>query len=186
MTDRHRETDRAWLDPNRIRRALPTLAVALVALALGVARPAAAQPAPGESFGDWGVRCETPINPDEKICYLFQNLKLSGSEKSFMQLAIGQAPGANSPVAAITLPLGIFLPPGVKMQVDERKPVWIPVQRCLRNGCLIALPLDQRLAGDFKAGLVATFTVHENAESAVQVQASLKGFTAGMAAIVKK
>lgn len=183
MIDSSRDTDRTRPSRHRCRRALAAVAAVAAAFTLGAVPPAAAQAPAGEAFGDWAVRCETPVNPDEKICYLFQNLKLKGSQKSFMQLAIGQAPGAPAPVAAITLPLGIFLPPGIKMQVDQRKPVWIPVQRCLANGCLIALPLDDRLSGDFKAGLVATFTIYENADRAVQVSASLKGFTAGMASL---
>lgn len=186
MIDRYRDTDSAPQAPQRRRRALPVLAAVVATLGLAAPSPAAAQVKVDETYGDWGVRCETPVNPDEKVCYLFQNLKVKGLQKSFMQLAIGQAPGAPAPVAAITLPLGIFLPPGVKMQVDERKPVWIPVQRCLPNGCLIALPLDEKLSADLKAGLVATFTVHENAEETVEVKASLKGFTAGMAAITKQ
>ncbi|MGE0385763.1 MAG: invasion associated locus B family protein [Gammaproteobacteria bacterium] len=157
--------------------------VALVLASIFLLAPAAgAEPREGETFDNWTVRCETPKDA-KKICFIFQNLVLKDSGQRVLHFAIGYVPQHPDPVALMTLPLGISLPPGATVQVDQKEPVKIGIERCEPNGCRAGLKLDHSRLEAFKTGTEVKITFHDAERKPVTVPLSLKGFTAGLRAL---
>ena len=83
-----------------------------------------------------------------------------------------------------TLPLGLFLPAGVTLEVASRDAIKrLPYQLCNRQGCRASLALDDRWLAHFKRGFRATVTVRTLRGKDVAIPLSLKGFTKGVKAI---
>ena len=64
-----------------------------------------------------------------------------------------RVPGdTRAPVALIQLPLGLNLPVGAKLQVDDGKAVDVPIQTCEARGCYINAPIAADVLTQLKSG----------------------------------
>jgi invasion protein IalB len=136
-------------------------------------------------FEDWAVRCEQLDDVPQKTCILFQRVAMDGGQTV---LSVTVAYPANSENAAIVfrLPLGIFLPAGALLQIDEENRIKLVVQRCDQRGCWAPLKLDDDTVGLFKKGREARVAFKDTAGKTIAVPLSLKGFTAGFDEIHKQ
>ncbi len=149
---------------------------------LTAAEPAAA-PSEPQVFKDWRVQCETPEGA-EKHCHMFQNVVLKEDGRQLLHIAVGHVPDQERQIVAIlTLPLGIALPPGVSLQVDDAEPMRLPVEHCIPQGCRVLLPVDDNLLGAMKAGTLAKVTFNDATRQPIGVPVSLSGFTAAFNAL---
>ena len=165
------------------------LVLGVAGLIFSIATPVFAQEKlePGKEFGSWTVKCEDLTGGGRQDCYIFQNLKAESKAGTwYMQVAIGKAGDADIALAAFTFPLGTFLPPGLLFRVDQNQPFRLPVTRCLPNGCVALFPLEKQYLTQMKKGLNAEIIVHEDAEQPAKLQMSLKGFTAGIDAVLSQ
>jgi invasion protein IalB len=175
-----------------LKRAPPTrragrrwcaLSAALFTLAAGAANepPVAAE----RNFGSWTAKCENAgdAGPHAGGCFIFQNLVLRAGGQRVLQIAIGYVPGTDEPIALLSLPLGISLPPGVSIEAAGGGPLRFPVERCEPNGCRAGL----RLKPDFLAELLAadTLTVrfHDAQRQPIEVPLGVSGLGAGLQAL---
>ncbi len=153
-------------------------------LCMAVPPPAAlAEVKDGESFDNWTVRCEDTKSEPQRQCFIFQNLVTRDSAQRVLHLAIGYLPDNPVPIALVTLPLGISLPPGASIQVDDGEPTRFPVERCEPNGCRAGLRLEAPLLESMKTGQQLRVTFQDGARKPVTVPLSLQGFTAGLRAL---
>ena len=156
----------------------------LVALTLVAATSAFGQAQEGQTFRDWRVRCEKDAKGQTKGCHIFQTVVTKEKRDPFLYVAVGlPAQPGGPPIALITLPLGIYLPSGVIFQVDDKQPIGLTVEHCDSDGCHTRLALDDELLPAMKAGLVATVKFRDIAGTPISVPVSLRGFTAGLAAL---
>jgi invasion protein IalB len=58
----------------------------------------------------------------------------------------------HSPVALVQLPLGLNLPAGVKLQVDDGKAADLQIQTCDNRGCYTSTPVATDLLAALKTG----------------------------------
>lgn len=136
-----------------------------------------------EQYEDWVVRCQPP--PEDQfgageLCEMYQQVTHQESGQSVMEVVVGYPQGEDQPVALFNLPLGMRLPPGVQLQVDENEPIRFPVQLCIRNGCRADVQLESALVEQMKAGTRATITIADPQGRGVQLPISLLGFTAAL------
>jgi len=142
---------------------------------------------PVEKFDDWFKECE--MVTDEKgeqieICQISQTLIDKESDQPMMKIAVGYVPEKEQPVAVITLPLGIFLPPGIELQIDGKGKVGrLPINTCLPSGCQAGVQLDEEFVSRMKQGNQMTVTFGNPQGKGVAAPVSLKGFTAGLASL---
>ena len=135
------------------------------------------------TYGSWTVRCEETSANDRKGCFIFQNLVLREGGHRVLQVAVGYVPESKDPVVLLSLPLGISLPPGVSMRVDEGDPKRFAVERCEPAGCRAGFRLDEELLKRFGSGERITVTFHDGRRQPIEVPLSLDGFTEGLRAI---
>lgn len=176
-----------------IRRLAGYALALLIGLAVAPARDARAQEAPAapgteppatheEKIEDWTLRCAT-LKDGKVSCEMVQAVRQPDSGKELMLMAVGYPPGEKQLLAWIVLPLGVLLPPGLGLKVDDGEPARLAIQYCETAGCLAPwAPTDAELAA-LKAGTKLTVIVHDRSGKQFGLPVSLKGFTAALARI---
>lgn len=137
----------------------------------------------GDSFGNWLVRCGPDGTASEQGCFLFQNLVLKEGGQRVLQVAVGFVDNAPEPIALLSLPLGISLPPGAKMSIDDEQRYDLQIERCEANGCRAGLKLSSILLKSFRTGNSLSVLFHDAQRRPIEVPLSLEGFSAGYNAL---
>jgi invasion protein IalB len=152
--------------------------IALQAALFGT--PSQAAPQTGQKFRDWTARCEVRKGGEEQTCFVFQNILLKKENKRLLHVAVGYLVAKDQPVAFLTLPLGVSLPGGVSLTIDEGKPVRVRYERCDASGCLAPLALTETLVKSLQGGRWARIAFFDATRREVSVPVSLLGFTSGL------
>lgn len=155
------------------------LAGVALGLAMLIAGPATAQNAQPSRAGEWATRCDdSQIDPRQKMCVLVQTLTMNNQPNvHFVVIVVKNA------VLRVVAPLGVLLPPGVAVKVDGEDFGGMPFARCLQNGCVAEMDIDDRLLRKLKAGKGANFVIYGQPDQPVNVPVSLNGFTKGYDAL---
>ncbi len=141
--------------------------------------PAFTEPVDGTAYDNWTVRCEE--QGEQESCFIFQNLVLQEGGSRVLHVAIGYLSAAKkSPVILVSMPLGISLPPGASIRIDDQEPIKFQIERCESSGCRGGFKLKESMLVAFRAGKEAIVTFHDGHRKAIDVPLSLTGFSAGL------
>ncbi len=141
-----------------------------------------ANPIDGKSYDNWTVRCEK--QGEQESCFIFQNLVLKEGGSRLLHIAVGYLSAAKKvPVILISMPLGISLPPGASIRIDDQDPIKFQIERCERSGCRGGFKLKESMLKSFREGKKATVTFHDGHRKAINVPLSLAGFSDGLEAL---
>ena len=143
-------------------------------------------PAMAADTGGWRSRCEPTKGKIEGGCFVYKDLVLRQGGQRVLQFAAGYAQATPDPIALLSLPLGISLPPGVSLQVDQGKTITIMVERCEPTGCRAGLKLGPDLLRELIAGRTLKVSFHDAERKPIEMQVALAGFSAALAEIKGK
>ena len=162
-------------------RTITALAVLLYIVA-GLS-PAHAMTAREKDFQDWRLRCERQDDKEPERCFIMQIAKTAKDKRDVLRIGV-RYPEANKPAMVfLTLPLGVYLPTDLLLQIDEGETLRIPVEICLPNGCHTRMALEGELLKNLKSGRLAKLAFHDSRQQKITVPVSLAGFTAALAAL---
>lgn len=154
----------------------------LALFSLLVATPALAQdasPSLRATYGDWEVRCVT--DADCVMTQLHRRSEQSADAVFTIVKATGLA-GSDGQTfeafAEIVVPLGVYLPGGLGLKVDNQPAKAAPFERCIDEGCVVRAPISATMLGNLKAGGTVNIVIFGGPEKPVQIPMSLAGFTA--------
>ena len=158
---------------------LRPLHVALAAALLTASSAAMAQGVVRSTHGDWQMRCETPPGAKSEQCALVQNVMAEDRPNlTLLVIALKTADG-KSRLLRMVAPLGILIPAGIGLRIDDKDIGRAGYVRCLTTGCIAEAVLDDTLLGQLKGGQTATFIVFQTPEEGVGIPVSLNGFGTG-------
>lgn len=150
--------------------------------------PAEKSPRDGQVIKDWTLRCGFVGDGQSEACEMFQQ-RLNDAQETVMLTVVGKVPSGADPGMLIVAPLGVTLPAGVRLKIDDGAEIEVAFQRCEPQGCLAELLLDGDLTARLRAGrqATATFEVVDRSgkRQRVPVPLSLFGFTAALAEVMK-
>lgn len=110
-------------------------------------------------------------------CEMFQRLNYAETGIRLVEFAIGAPQGeGNISRGVIILPLGIYLPDGVLLQIDDGQSFKAAIRSCTKNGCVSYINLNQDLLMMMAAGEFLTLHLKADDGQSIQVKMSLKGF----------
>jgi invasion protein IalB len=159
----------------RILDSLFRPALAAAAMLVAATLPAAAQPQPGQKFGDWTAGCEQIEGG--QMCNISQSMRNEESKQTLL-VAIARPPQGD-PQILIRLPLGVILTEGVGIKVDDGPGARIPFIQCLPNGCQTIVPMQADTITRMKSGNTLNLSFVAPGGGVITAPMSLKGFTAG-------
>ncbi|WP_262329828.1 invasion associated locus B family protein [Bosea sp. BH3] len=166
----------------RIIRAAGALALALVGTSLA-AGSAFAQGAVRSTHGDWQMRCEVPPGAKAEQCALVQNVAAEDRPNLTLLVIVLKTADQKSRLLRVVAPLGVLLPSGLGLKIDDKDIGRAGFVRCLTTGCVAEVVMDDTLLGQLKGGKSATFIVFQTPEEGVGVPVSLNGFGPGVEAL---
>ena len=85
-------------------------------------------------------------------CAIEESAVLTKTGQLIVLVNIRIASDTRAPVALVQLPLGLNLPAGAKLQVDEGKAVDLQIQTCEQRGCYANLPVAPDLLAAMRTG----------------------------------
>ncbi|PKU25165.1 invasion associated locus B family protein [Telmatospirillum siberiense] len=86
---------------------------------------------------------------------------------------------------SLTAPLGVMLPQGFSLSVDDSKPILLPFERCGAEGCEAMAVLDKTAMAKFSTGkkLVLHYNVSE--KKGMDIPIKLEGLSAALQSLSK-
>jgi invasion protein IalB len=164
-----------------MREALRTGVALAVFAGLGLsAGDAAAQGVVRGTHGDWQMRCETPPGARTEQCALVQNVAAEDRPNVTLLVIVLKTADNQSRLLRVVAPLGVLLPAGLGLKIDDRDIGRAGFVRCLNTGCIAEVVMDDQLVGSMRAGQNATFIVFQTPEEGIGIPVSLAGFGEGM------
>ncbi|MFC0217871.1 invasion associated locus B family protein [Pseudochelatococcus lubricantis] len=158
-------------------------AVALAGLVCAAGTPAAAQGVVRATHGEWQLRCETPPGASAEQCALVQNVAAEDRPNITLLVIVLKTADNKSRLLRVVAPLGVLLPAGLGLKIDQTDVGRAGFVRCLNTGCIAEVVMDDTLLGQLKAGKTATFIVFQTPEEGVGIPVALQGFNAGFDAL---
>jgi invasion protein IalB len=165
---------------HRIVRLLNGAAAAvLLALAVAGVTPAAAQGVVRSVYGDWQIRCETPPGAQSEQCALMQSVTAEDRPNVGLTVIVLKTADQKSRLMRVVAPLGILLPSGLGLKIDNNDVGRAGFVKCLPNGCIAEITMDDNLIKQLRNGQTSTFIIFQSPEEGIGFPMSLKGFGEG-------
>ncbi|SHO59994.1 Invasion protein IalB, involved in pathogenesis [Pseudoxanthobacter soli DSM 19599] len=165
---------------SRPRRA-PALAVALLAglSAFAATDAAFAQGVVKSVSGDWQLRCDTMPGAQTEQCAMTQAVAAADKEYVGLSVFVLKTADKRANILRVLAPLGVLLPYGLGLHIDNEDLGRAAFVRCLPNGCMAEVTLDENLLSKMRGGKEALFSIFETPEEGIGIPVSLKGFGKG-------
>jgi len=109
--------------------------------------PANAPPQPG-----WVARCTSLSRDAPPECAMEETAVLTKTGQLVILVNLRITSDTRTPIVLVQLPLGLNLPAGVKLQVDEGKTADMQIQTCENRGCYASMPVPSELLAALKSG----------------------------------
>lgn len=100
----------------------------------------------------WISRCVSDRRQSGLDCSVEQTATLTKTGQLFAAVTIRVPPDTRQPVMMVQLPVGIFIPAGVTLQIDQQTPVPLLVQTCDLKGCYAGSPLPAETVISLRTG----------------------------------
>jgi invasion protein IalB len=152
------------------------LAVALLAFS---ADHALAQGAVKSVHKDWQIRCDTPPGAKSEQCALIQSVTAEDRANVGLTVIVLKTADAKSRLMRVVAPLGVLLPSGLGLKIDNNDVGRAGFVRCLPNGCIAEVVMEDELIKKLRSGKSATFIIFQTPEEGIGFPMSLNGFGEG-------
>jgi invasion protein IalB len=153
-----------------------------VFLALAVASfgsHALAQGAVRSVHGDWQIRCDTPPGAQSEQCALMQSVTAEDRPNVGLTVIVLKTADQKSRLMRVVAPLGVLLPSGLGLKIDNNDVGRAGFVRCLPNGCVAEVVMEDKLIDQMRTGQTSTFIIFQTPEEGIGFPMSLKGFGEG-------
>jgi invasion protein IalB len=165
--------------PSRAAGFALALAAAIVAVFFGFCGGAHAQGTVRSVHGDWQIRCDTPPGAQAEQCVLIQSVTAEDRPNIGLTVIILKTADKKSRIMRVIAPPGVLLPSGLGLKVDNAELGRAGFVRCVPNGCVAEVVMDDNLIGKLRTGQSATFIIFQTPEEGIGFPISLKGLGEG-------
>jgi invasion protein IalB len=155
-----------------------------------MAQPAAAPPPQAETpqagaasqsqqpQSGWAARCTSASRETPLECAMEQTAVLTKTGQLIVLVNVRVPSDTHAPIALVQLPLGLNLPAGAKLQVDDGKVVDLQIQTCENRGCYASGPIAPDLLAALKSGKELKVSFQNLAKETMSIPLPLADFAA--------
>lgn len=147
--------------------------------AAGFGNSVFAQGAVKSVHGDWQIRCETPPGAQSEQCALFQSVVAEDRATVGITVLVLKTADQKARLMRVQAPLGVLLPAGLGLKIDNADVGRAGFVRCLLRGCYAEVVMDDTLVSKLRTGQTATFFIFQTPEEGIGFPLGLKGFGDG-------
>jgi invasion protein IalB len=130
--------------------------------------------------GDWEMRCETPPGAAREQCALIQSVAAEDRPNVTLIVIVLRTADGKSRLLRVIAPLGVLLPSGLGLKIDQVDVGRAGFVRCLPNGCVAEVVMEDKLIDQMKNGQSATFIIFQTPEEGIGIPLALAGFKEGL------
>ena len=131
-------------------------------------------------FGDWQLRCDTPPGAQNEQCALIQSVTAEDRPNVGLTVIVLKTADQKNRLMRVLAPLGVLLPSGLGLKINQSDIGRAGFVRCLPNGCVAEVIMDENLVKQLRGGQTATFIIFQTPEEGIGIPVSLKGFGDGL------
>ncbi len=124
-------------------------------------------------YGDWQVRCEQR-NSTAESCVM--SLKIVAKDSGTELVQANFAKQEQGTLMTLILPLGIYLPTGVLLDIKDHQKFGFPITFCTRDGCFVNEVVSEETVNLLRKKEQATITIAPVAGQTVELPFSINGF----------
>lgn len=157
--------------------------VLLLTFLLLIPAQAAAQGEVKSKHGDWDLRCDTPAGSTTQQCVIMQFVTAQDRENVGLSVVVMKTADKQARILRVLAPLGVLLPRGLGLRIDNTDMGTTGFIRCLPNGCVSEVLMDDQLVQQLRNGKQAMFIIFQTPEEGIGVPISLAGFGEGFDAL---
>ncbi|MDE1566825.1 invasion associated locus B family protein [Aquabacter sp. P-9] len=134
-------------------------------------------------FNDWQIRCDTPPGAQGEQCVLLQSVQAEDRPNVGLTVIVLKTADQKSRLLRVLAPLGVLIPSGLGLKIDDQDVGRAGFVRCLPNGCVAEVVMDDALVNRLRNGKQATFIIFQTPEEGIGIPLSLNGFGPGFDAL---
>ncbi len=133
--------------------------------------------------GDWQIVCKPPPpGARNETCALVQSV--TAEDRNNVGLTVYFQTFTNGTrVLRVFAPLGVLLPPGLGLKIDDKDVGNAPFLRCHNLACYAQVVAEDKLVEQLKTGKTAVFIIFQTEEAGIGIPISLAGFSQALAAL---
>ena len=157
--------------------------------AKSAAPPAQATPAPSASPAEaaaanaspppgWVARCTSASRTTSLDCAIEQTAVLTKTGQLIVLINIRVPADTRAPIAVVQLPLGLNLPTGAKLQIDNGKTYDLQIQTCEARGCYANMPVAPDMLAAMRSGKQLKVSFQNLAKETITIPMPLADFAA--------
>ena len=126
----------------------------------------------------WAVRCSSGSRDAPLECAVEQSAVLTKTGQLIVLINIRVPGDTHTPVALVQLRLGLNLPVGAKIQVDDGKTVDLQIQTCENRGCYTSTVIAPDLLAALKSGKQLKVSFQDMGKETIAIPIPLADFAA--------
>ncbi len=139
---------------------------------------AEATPANPPASPGWIARCSSASRGAPLECAAEQTAVLTKTGQLIILINIHVPGDTHMPAAIVQLPLGLNLPAGAKLQVDDGKTTDMQIQTCEQRGCFANAPIASDMLAEMKSGKQLKVSFQNLAKETISIPMPLADFAA--------
>ena len=140
--------------------------------------PAAAEAAGASAPPGWVARCSSASRGAPLECAIEQSAVLTKTGQLIVLVNVRVSAETRAPVALVQLPLGLNLPAGARIQVDDGKMSDLQIQTCETRGCYANLQISPDALAALKSGKQLKVSFQNMARETIAIPMPLADFGA--------
>ncbi len=129
------------------------------------------------TYGEWEVICAKPLGAKSEKCGAVSKVKAADIPDVGLVITFMKTSRNDKILLRIRAPLGILLPTGLGLKIDDKDVGRVNFVRCTVSGCIANVFIDATLEKKFKNGNTAMFIIFKTPERGIAIPISLKGLT---------
>ena len=126
----------------------------------------------------WVARCSSASRGAPLECAIEQSAVLTKTGQLIVLINIRVSAETRTPIALVQLPLGLNLPAGAKIQVDDGKTSELQIQTCEARGCYANLQISPDVLAALKSGKQLKVSFQNMAKETITIPMPLADFGA--------
>lgn len=164
----------------RCRSALYTLFALTVLLVFLAPSPVKAQDGTVKAqYGEWQIVCKKPAGAKKEVCAAVQSVTAEDRPNVGLTVYLQKFTDGKK-VLRVFAPLGILLPTGIGLKIDDNDVGHAPFLRCHSFACYAQVTADEKLLSKLSNGKTAMFIIFQTEESGIGIPVSLNGLKTAM------
>lgn len=166
--------DKALFAPAAQTRAQPARETKVASRAAPAAPSAAQAAAPAAAA--WRSHCNSASRQTVPECMVEQTAILGKTGQMLASVSVRVPPSGSQPVMMVQVPVGLFLPAGINVRIDEQPPLQLVIQTCDLKGCYAGSPVSTDMLKAMKAGKQLGVEFQNLSKQAITVPLTLTQF----------